>query len=238
MMISTNRKSLALLLDPDKSDGSSLHHVLEIAVTGGTDLILTGGSLTYNPIDKLIDSIHQKCSIPVALFPGNLMQLTDRADIIFLLSLISGRNPELLIGNHVLAAPFLSKIRDKVIPVGYILIGTGSHTSVVYMSQTEPVPANKPDIAVATAIAGELLGLKLIYLEAGSGAHEPVPVETIRAVRNNISIPIIVGGGLRNGSQIEAAYKSGADMVVLGNGAENNPDILREACFIRDNFNK
>mgnify|MGYP004704431327 CR=1 FL=1 len=106
------------------------------------------------------------------------------------------------------------------------------------MSQTEPVPANKPEIAVATAIAGELLGLKLIYLEAGSGAPEPVPVETIKAVRNNISIPIVVGGGLRSGSQIEAAYESGADMVVLGNGAENNPDILREACQICDNFNK
>lgn len=238
MMISTNRKSLALLLDPDKSDGASLHNILEIAVKGGTDLILAGGSLTYNPIDKLIDSIHRKCSIPVALFPGNLMQLTDKADYILLLSLISGRNPELLIGNHVLAAPFLSKIRKKVIPVGYILIGTGSHTSVVYMSQTEPVPANKPEIAVATAIAGELLGLKLIYLEAGSGAPEPVPVETIKAVRNNISIPIVVGGGLRSGSQIEAAYESGADMVVLGNGAENNPDILREACQICDNFNK
>ncbi len=238
MMISTNRKSLALLLDPDKSDEKSLSHILKIAVSSGTDLILAGGSLTFNPINNLIDSIHQKCSIPVALFPGNLMQLTDRADYIFLLTLISGRNPELLIGNHVLAAPYLSKIRERVIPVGYILIGTGSNTSVVYMSQTEPVPANKPDIAVATSIAGELLGLKLVYLEAGSGAPEPVPAETIRAVRKNISIPIIVGGGLRSGSLIKSAYEAGADMIVLGNGAENNPDILEEACVIRDRMNR
>ncbi len=207
-MISTNRKSLALLLDPDKSDEKSLSKILGIAVASGTDLILAGGSLTFNPITTLIDSIHQKCPIPVALFPGNLMQITDKADYIFLLSLISGRNPELLIGNHVLAAPFLSKMRERVIPVGYILIGTGSNTSVVYMSQTEPVPANKPDIAVATAIAGELLGLRLIYLEAGSGATEPVPEATIRAVRENVTVPIIVGGGLRNITRIEAAYEA------------------------------
>jgi len=236
-MISTNRKSLALLLDPDKSDEKSLSKILGIAAASGTDLILAGGSLTFNPITTLIDSIHQKCPIPVALFPGNLMQITDKADYIFLLSLISGRNPELLIGNHVLAAPFLSKIRERVIPVGYILIGSGSNTSVVYMSQTEPVPANKPEIAVATAIAGELLGLKLIYLEAGSGATEPVPEPTIRAVRENVTVPIIVGGGLRNGARIEAAYKAGADMIVLGNGAENNPELLVEACMIRDKMN-
>jgi phosphoglycerol geranylgeranyltransferase len=238
MMISKNRKSLALLLDPDKSEGESLGRILKIAVAGNTDLILTGGSLTFKPVASLIESVREQCSIPIALFPGNLMQLTDKADYILLLSLISGRNPELLIGNHVIAAPFLSRVREKVIPVGYILIGSGSHTSVMYMSQTEPVPSSKPDIAVATAIAGELLGMKLIYLEAGSGASAPVPPETISAVRSNISVPIIVGGGIRTGETIKQTYEAGADMIVLGNGVENRHSLLTEACKIRDSFNK
>jgi phosphoglycerol geranylgeranyltransferase len=237
MMISKNKKSLALLLDPDKSSGDALDNILNVADGHHADFILAGGSLTFNPVSTLIDTIHQKCSIPVALFPGNLMQLTDRADYIFLLSLISGRNPELLIGNHVIAAPFLATVREKVIPVGYILIGSGSHTSVMYMSQTEPVPGSKPDIAVATAIAGELLGMKLIYLEAGSGAADPVPAETIKAVRANTSVPLIVGGGLRTGELVREAYLAGADMIVVGNGVENRLELLAEACKIRDSFN-
>jgi len=238
MMISRNKKSLALLLDPDKSADGLLNKILEAAVIGGVDLILAGGSLTYNPINSLIDTIHKLCKIPVALFPGNLMQLTDRADYVFLLSLISGRNPELLIGNHVIAAPFLSRIKETVIPVGYILIGSESATSVMYMSHTEPIPPAKPDIAVATAIAGELLGMKLIYLEAGSGASQPVPPETISAVRKSTSVPLIVGGGLKSGAMIKLAYNSGADMIVLGNGVENNISLLTEACAIRNLINK
>jgi putative glycerol-1-phosphate prenyltransferase len=236
-MISKNRKSIALLLDPDKSEGEALSNILNIATAGNTDLILIGGSLTFKPVGSLIESVREQCTIPLALFPGNLMQLTDKADFIFLLSLISGRNPELLIGNHVIAAPFLSRVREKVIPVGYILIGSGSHTSVMYMSQTEPVPSSKPDIAVATAIAGELLGMKLIYLEAGSGAVAPVPHETISAVRKNTTVPLIVGGGIRTAEVISQTYEAGADMIVLGNGVENRHALLTEACQVRDRFN-
>lgn len=237
MMISRNRKSLALLLDPDKTSGKKLDAVVDRAEKAGADLIMAGGSLTFKPVDKLIEEIKSRCEIPVALFPGNLLQLTGKADIIFLLSLISGRNPELLIGNHVIAAPFLSTVRQKVIPVGYILIGSRNETSVTYMSQTEPIPHSKPEIAVATAIAGELLGMKLIYLEAGSGAKTAVPAATISEVRANTNLPVITGGGLRSVEAINNAYTAGADMVVIGNGIEDNPMLLNEACLIRNSFN-
>ena len=205
-----------------------------MASKNGVDYIFAGGSITFNSIDNLIDSIKERCSIPVVLFPGNLLQLSSRADSIMLLSLISGRNPELLIGNHVLAAPFLKDVRQKLIPVGYILINCGSKTSVEYMSQTEAIPSDKTDIVVATAMAGEMLGLKMIYLEGGSGALKPVPPALIRNVRKNITIPLAVGGGIRSGSQIEEAYNEGADLVILGNGVERDPGLIELGCCIRD----
>jgi putative glycerol-1-phosphate prenyltransferase len=228
------KKSIALLLDPDKAKGDSLIRILEIANKNNTDYIFAGGSLTFNSIDILIDEIRKHSSIPVVLFPGNLLQLTLHADKILLLSLISGRNPELLIGNHVIAAPFLKNIKEKLISTGYILIGNGHKTTVEYISQTESIPANKPEIAVATALAGEMLGLKMIYLEAGSGASSHVPVNLIKSVRQNISIPLAVGGGIRNKEQVEDVFNAGADLIVLGNGCESNPDLLIDACRIRE----
>ena len=227
-------KSIALLLDPDKTRGDSLKNILEVASGCNTDFIMAGGSLTFNSIDDLISLIKAQCSIPVILFPGNLLQLSHKADAILLLSLISGRNPELLIGNHVIAAPFLRSVREKLISVGYILIGCGSKTSVEYISQTEAIPADKTDIVVATALAGEMLGLSMIYLEAGSGASSPVPVEIIRAVRENVSIPVAVGGGLRNKEDIKNAFDAGANLIILGNGCEKNPELLKDACKVRD----
>ncbi len=232
------KKSIALLLDPDKAVGDSLQHILRIADESNTDFILAGGSIAFNSIDNLIDSIRRLCSIPVILFPGNLLQLTRKADAILLLSLISGRNPELLIGNHVIAAPYLKEIREKLISVGYILINCGIKTSVEYISQTEAIPSDKPEIAVATAIAGEMLGLKMIYLEAGSGANNPVPVSLIRAVRENISIPLAIGGGIKYEKNIEEIYEAGADLIILGNGCEKRPELLTNACRIRDTFRK
>ena len=228
------KKSLALLIDPDKVNGESLDNILATAAENRVDYILAGGSLTFNRIEVLIDYIKKRCTITVILFPGNLLQLSCEADAILLLSLISGRNPELLIGNHVLAAPYLRDARHKLISTGYILINCGSRTSVEYMSQTESIPADKPDIVIATALAGEMLGLKMIYLEGGSGAITPVPAEIIRAVRENITIPVVVGGGLRTPKQILEAYLAGADLVVLGNGVEDNPGLIREACQTRD----
>jgi phosphoglycerol geranylgeranyltransferase len=232
------KKSIALLLDPDKARGESLQKVLKIAVGCNTDFILTGGSLTFTSIDQLIDSVKDNCSIPVVLFPGNLLQLSRKADIILLLSLISGRNPELLIGNHVIAAPYLKNNREKLIPVGYILISCGSKTSVEYISQTEAIPSDKPEIVVATALAGEMLGLKMIYLEAGSGALNPIPVSVIKTVRENISVPLAVGGGIRNKKEVEEIFNAGANLIILGNGCEKNPDLLVDACAVRDKIKK
>lgn len=230
------KKSVALLIDPDKAKGSALDKLLEIAVRNNTDFILAGGSITFNNIEPLIAHIKKKCKIPVILFPGNLLQLYIGVDGVYFISLISGRNPELLIGNHVLAAPFLKAIRDRVVPVGYILVSCGTKTSVEYLSQTEAIPSDKTDIIIATALAGEMLGMKMIYLEGGSGVRKPVPGKVIKTVRENIKVPLAVGGGISNGNQIKEAYKNGADLVVLGNGCEKRPELLTEACRIRDSF--
>jgi phosphoglycerol geranylgeranyltransferase len=231
-------KSVALLLDPDKAIGDTLLNILNVATESEVDYIMAGGSLTFNSIDNLIDTVKQNSSIPVILFPGNLLQLSHKADTILLLSLISGRNPELLIGNHVIAAPYLKDIRDKLVSVGYILISCGSRTSVEYISQTEAIPSDKQDIVIATAMAGEMLGLAMIYLEAGSGASNPVPGFLIKAVKNNITIPLAVGGGIRNKEEVGDIFKAGADLVVLGNGCENKPGLLKEACEVRDKLRK
>lgn len=232
------KKSIALLLDPDKSKGESLRHILEIARDNKADFIMAGGSLTFSSVDNLIDYVKAACTIPVILFPGNLLQLSYKADKILLLSLISGRNPELLIGNHVIAAPFLQNVKDRLISVGYILISCGSRTSVEYISQTEAIPLEKTEIVVATAMAGEMLGMNMIYLEAGSGASHPVPTDIVKAVRENTAIPLIVGGGIRNESQVEKLFYAGADLVVLGNGCENDPGLLVEACRVRNRIRK
>lgn len=230
------KKSIAILLDPDKAKDDSLRTILEMAVRSKTDYIFAGGSLTFTGVDNLINEIRKTCSIPVVLFPGNLLQLTLESDLILLLSLISGRNPELLIGNHVIAAPHLKQAREKLVPVGYILINCGSKTSVEYISQTEAIPSDKPEIAVATALAGEMLGLQMIYLEGGSGAMNTVPINMIKAVRQNISIPLAVGGGIKTSNDVEEIFKAGADLIVLGNGVEKNPELLIQACSIRDKF--
>lgn len=227
-------KSVALLLDPDKVNEQGLKKLLEIAAECKIDYIFAGGSITFNSIDNLIDSIKELCTIPIVLFPGNLLQLSRKADAILLLSLISGRNPELLIGNHVIAAPYLRSVREKLISVGYILVGGGKRTSVEYISQTEAIPADKSDLVVATALAGEMLGFHMIYLEAGSGAENPVPPEIIRSVKSNVSVPLAVGGGLKTGQEISEAFNAGANLIILGNGCENNPGLLAEAGSIRN----
>jgi putative glycerol-1-phosphate prenyltransferase len=229
-------RSIALLLDPDKARGASLLRILEVAEKCRPDFIFAGGSITFNNIDNLIGTIKEYTSIPVVLFPGNLLQLTQKADIILLLSLISGRNPELLIGNHVIAAPYLNNVKKKLVSVGYILISCGNRTSVEYISQTEAIPSDKTDIVVATALAGEMLGLKMIYLEAGSGATNTVPLAIIKSVRDNISTPLAVGGGIKNNKQVNDIFIAGANLIILGNGCEKKPDLLTGACAVRDDF--
>jgi len=232
------RKVVAQLIDPDRAGDELLVQTAGYAENAKVDLFLVGGSLTNVPVTGVIRKLRQLTNIPIVLFPGNLTQLTVEADAIFLLSLISGRNPELLIGNHVIAAPYLKHIRDTVIPVGYILVDCGGSTSVEYMSQTPPMPCDKHDIAVATALAGEMLGMRAIYLEGGSGAARPVSTDMIRAVRSELRIPLITGGGLDNADKISDAFSAGADMVVTGNGCENNPQLIVEACRVRDSYNR
>ncbi len=222
-----NKKRLfALLIDPDKHTSKSLLDICKNANDTGVDLIFVGGSLLNNNIDSSIEFIKSHTKIPILLFPGNLLQISDKADGILLLSLISGRNPDLLIGNHVLASSHIKRSNLEVLPTGYILIEGGKTTSVEYMSNTQPIPAGKTDIAVATAIAGEMLGLKYIYLEAGSGANNSVNLEMIENVKKNINIPLIVGGGFRTEDDIKKAAIAGADVIVVGTVLEQKPQIL------------
>jgi len=223
-------KKITVLIDPDKIDVNSVDKLLNLSEKAKIDFFLVGGSLVAERPDDFIQKLKQKTKIPVVLFPGSLLQYSSKADAILFLSLISGRNPELLIGNHVTVAPLLKKSKIEVLSTGYMLINGGKTTSVEYVSNTMPIPADKTDIASATAIAGEMLGLKLVYMDAGSGADKPVPSGMIKKVKENIDIPLIIGGGLQTEEQIENACKNGADIIVLGNILEKEPEkIIRMA---------
>ncbi len=228
------KKRMAMLLDPDKFISPHAGDNLDIAIDAGIDYFFIGGSLIANPgLDAFLESIRDRCDIPLVLFPGSFFQLSYRADALLFLSLISGRNPELLIGQHVIAAPFLKLSPLEIISTGYMLIDGGVNTSVQYMSNTAPIPKDKNDIAVSTAIAGEMLGLKALYLEAGSGALNPVSGSMIADVRRAISIPLIVGGGIRSAESAGAAYMAGADLVVVGNALEKDPGLVRDLAAAR-----
>jgi putative glycerol-1-phosphate prenyltransferase len=232
------KKLFAVLVDPDKSGINKRGpvNVAKMSEVAKVDFIFVGGSIISTNINDTIQTIKKNTSIPVILFPGSLLQLSDKADGIFLLSLISGRNPEFLIGNHIVAAPFLKKSSLEIISTGYMLIEGGNTTSVEYMSNTKPIPAGKIDIAVATAIASEMLGHKMIYLEAGSGAMQAVPEKMIMEIKKNINIPIIVGGGLRSKSEIISACNAGADVIVSGTAIENDLGLLEEFSGIVHNL--
>ncbi len=226
---SQGRKSLAVLIDPDKTD--HLPRLLELAKTSPPDLFFIGGSLlSEGNLESCIAEIRTATNVPVVLFPGSVMQVTPAADAVLLLSVLSGRNPELLIGRHVTAAPMLKQSGLEIISTGYLLIESGASTTVSYISNTQPIPRDKNAIAVCTALAGEQLGMKLIYLEAGSGAKLPVPPEMVAAVRGAISVPLITGGGLRTPEEIAERCRAGADVIVAGNVLEENPGLLPAFC--------
>jgi putative glycerol-1-phosphate prenyltransferase len=227
-ILNSKVKKFVLLIDPDRHNETSLSYLLKNIRNSATDFIFIGGSLVSGRLDNAVDLIKKYTGIPVVLFPGSLLQLTEKADAVLLLSLISGRNPDYLIGNHVLAAPFLKKSKLEVIPTGYILVSNENTSSVEYISNTKPIPADKTDIVVATAIAGEMTGNRMIYLEAGSGAKNSVPCELVSAVKKNISVPLIVGGGIQTVDEIRNIYLAGADMVVVGSAIENNPRMLKK----------
>jgi phosphoglycerol geranylgeranyltransferase len=228
LLFREDRGSFALLIDPDKHTEGSVRQLVRLASDSKVDAFLLGGSLVRNSMENALAAIKKESELPVVLFPGSVIQFCYNADAILLLSLISGRNPEFLIGNHVVAAHSLKESGMEIIPTGYMLIDSGLRTSVQYMSNTSPIPRNKPDIAVATALAGQQLGLKAIYLEAGSGATEPVPLELIKEVRENVTLPLIVGGGLRTPKQVMDARKAGANMIVVGTALERDTSILQE----------
>jgi len=221
-------KALAVLLDPDKlKNPIELRSLLSLINNSKVDFILVGGSLLVEDnFHACLKEIKKSTILPVILFPGSPTQISSEADAILFLSLISGRNPELLIGQHVVAAPLLSKMDIEILPTGYMLVDCGKPTTASYISQTLPIPWNKPEIAAATAMAGQMLGLKCMYLDGGSGAEKPVSVSMIRAVRESTHIPLIVGGGIRNEEQAAAAYAAGADLVVIGTAFEEEPELL------------
>ena len=224
----SGKKMLAVLIDPDKYVGEKLVQCISEINNVQPDFILVGGSLTFESTEKTIETIKAQTDIPVILFPGNANQFCGHADALFLLSLISGRNPEFLIGQQVTAAPLIYQSKIETISVGYMLIESGTKTSVEYISNTTPIPSDKTEIAVATALAGEMLGNKIIYLEAGSGAKNHIPTEMIRGIKNHINIPLIVGGGIRTTKNIREILSAGADIIVIGNALEKNLHLMQE----------
>ena len=236
----SNQKSIAVLIDPDKVKAvDELMPIITIANENYVDYFFVGGSLITNTaLPKVVQLIKENSSIPVLLFPGSNMHITSLADGLLFLSLISGRNPDLLIGQHVAAAQLIKESKLEVLPTGYLLVDGGIATSVVYMSNTAPIPANKPSIASSTAMAGEMLGHKLIYLDAGSGAITPVHADIISSVRKAISVPLIVGGGINTKERAQRALQAGADIIVMGNALEKNPNLLIEVSNSIYDFNK
>jgi geranylgeranylglyceryl phosphate synthase family protein len=234
------KKAIAVLLDPDKLDVYSLSEIIKQINIGTIDYVFVGGSLiTSDRLNWLLSELKAKTTLPKILFPGNSTHINQQADGILLLSLISGRNPEFLIGQHVVSAPLLKQSNLDILPTGYILVDGGKPTTVSYISNTFPVPNDKAEVAAATALAGVMLGLRLIYLDAGSGAKQAVSTLMIEAVKKQIeSTPLIVGGGLKTVEQIEAAWTSGADIVVIGNAIEENPSFLAEITALKKEISK
>ncbi len=219
-------KQLAVLIDPDKANAENIATIVKNCNSSKVDFIFVGGSLIKGSgFESCIQSIKDNTDIPVVIFPGSVFQISSNADAILLLSLISGRNPEMLIGNHVIAAPHIRRAGIEVISCGYMLIESGKLTSVVYMSNTSPIPHEKNDIAICTAIAGEMLGQKIIYMDAGSGAEKCISAEMIKQVKANISIPLIVGGGIRDAKTASELWNAGEYVLLIGNEYESKPGL-------------
>ena len=223
------KKLFAILIDPDKQNKDSLSAIINKANNNNVDFFFVGGSLlTNNNLNSCISTIKENSNIPVILFPGNAMQVHNKADGILFLSLISGRNPEMLIGKQVITAPILKKSNLEVLSTGYMLIESGKSTTASYMSTTTPIPYDKNDVAVCTAMAGEMLGLKLIFMDGGSGAINTISEDMIKSVSEEIDCPLIIGGGINTAKKALKKLKAGADIIVVGNAIENNTDLITE----------
>lgn len=226
---SNEQKAFAVLIDPDKVSAKNIDELIQLCIDAKVDYLLVGGSLVVsNHLDEVIIRIKKNCNIPIILFPGSPSQISSHADALLYLSLISGRNADLLIGQHVISAPFVKQSGLDIISTGYMVIDGGAPTTVSYISNALPIPADKNEIAVCTAMAGEMLGMKLIYMDAGSGAKRAVSESMIASVAKSIDIPLVIGGGIADPEKAYRNCKAGADLVVVGNAIEKEPSLIQE----------
>ena len=233
-------KMLAVLLDPDSyTNPKTLIKTVSLCELNRIDFIFVGGSLvTHERLDEFIEEIKDYCSIPVVLFPGDVSQISAKADAILLLSLISGRNPEYLIGQHVKASMKLQRSNLEIIPTGYMLIDGESNTSVSYVSQTIPIPREKNQIALSTALAGQQLGMQLVYMDSGSGAKKTIKGSMVASLSEHLKLPIVTGGGVRDSIDLNNLFSSGADLVVVGNIFEENAGLIEEFGILTKNYSQ
>lgn len=223
------KKQLAILIDPDKGKEDHLKRIAENATKVGASFFLVGGSLLAGgDLESTISCLKKHCNLPVIIFPGSSTQISKEADAILFLSLLSSRNPEMLIGQQVIAAPYVKQSGLEAIATSYLIVESGEQTTASYMSNSNPIPANKNEIAACTALAGEYLGKKITYLDGGSGAQNPVPEKMIKSVRETVNNTIFVGGGINTIEKASQAFNAGADVVVIGNAFENDPSFLVE----------
>jgi phosphoglycerol geranylgeranyltransferase len=227
--LNKSKPGVLVLLDPDRTPINTVARITQSVCKQGIDGILIGTSLLISPqFDAFVSAVKQSADKPVILFPGGSHQISSQADAVFFLSLLSGRNAQFLIGEQVKAVFLIREYHLEVIPVGYILVEPCNYTAVEYISNTKPIPRSKPEIAVAHALAGEYFGMKYIYLEAGSGAEKSVPVEMVKEVKQTISIPLIVGGGIRTAKDAQDIIQAGADYIVLGSIIEKSENQFKE----------
>jgi putative glycerol-1-phosphate prenyltransferase len=223
------KKSFAVLVDPDKVNDEKMDQLIQLAVAARVDYFFVGGSLVISDyLDQCVQYIKRSCAIPVLLFPGSPSQISKYADALLYLSLISGRNPELLIGQHVVSAPVIKQSGLEIMSTGYMVIDGGAPTTVSYISNAAPLPADKNEIAMCTAMAGEMLGMKLIYMDAGRGAKRPITERMIEKVANCIDVPLIIGGGITDPEKAYLNCKAGADVIVVGNAIEKDEALIME----------
>jgi len=227
--ISNSKRLLAVLIDPDKMRVENVSSfLLKVNDSIATHILVGGSEVDEGKTERLIIEIKKYTQLPIILFPGDHIQISDKADALLFLSLISGRNPEYLIGKQVESISKLRQANLEIIPTGYVLLENGKQTSVERVSKTKPLKRNNIDLIMDTAKAGELLGMKLIYLEAGSGATHPIEASIIKRVKTQLNIPLIVGGGIRSTQAIESAFASGANMVVVGTAFEEDESFFND----------
>lgn len=236
--VKRNQKIFSVLIDPDKQNFAELLKTIHRCNESNIDFFLVGGSIiTQVELDKTVHAIKENSKIPVILFPGNHSHISGKADGILFLSLISGKNPDFLIGNQLLATPTIRKTKLEVIPTGYLLVDCGKATTVLKVSETTPIDYHDDDVAETTALTGQLLGQKLIYIDGGSGAEKAISNNMIQRVKNSLNIPLIIGGGIRSAATAELVYKSGADIIVVGNGVEKNRSLISEIASLKTRLN-